>query len=330
MFTHIKQKQYRYLTEGLTALLVVALLVVVKLVVERPMLITDRFMPGTGWIQITIAAIYAAYVINHLKRPNLTAKWRLRIWVLFSIVFFSQLFLGLIGFDKFLMTGELHFPIPALMIAGPIYRAEITFMLILFASTIVLTGPAWCSHLCYFGALDGLASKGRTPFKPIKNKWWIKAGGTIVVFGVATIMRLFAVPMIYAIILSVVIGLGGIAVMVFISRKRNKMMHCTTYCPIGTVVSFAKFVSPFRMKIDDECDSCMRCSLSCKYDALTREDIEKRRPGLTCTYCGDCITTCKTTSIHFTMFGTRSEAARLTYLILTVSMHTCCLMLARI
>ncbi|HHJ09824.1 MAG TPA: hypothetical protein ENK25_02915 [Bacteroidetes bacterium] len=52
------------------------------------------------------------------------------------------------------MTGKLHLPTPAMILAGPAYRREIGFMTWLFLSTIILNGPALCSHLCYMVSLD--------------------------------------------------------------------------------------------------------------------------------------------------------------------------------
>ncbi|HOS83759.1 MAG TPA: hypothetical protein PK199_02470, partial [Bacteroidales bacterium] len=39
---------------------------------------------------------------------------------------------------------------------------------------------------------------------------------------------------------------------------------------------------------------------------------------------------CKSQSIHYTVFGSGTNKARTIFLILTISLHTCCLMLARI
>ncbi|HON51761.1 MAG TPA: 4Fe-4S binding protein [Bacteroidales bacterium] len=316
--------------EFITALLVGFLLTIVQYKVARPMLMAERFVQGAGWIQIVAAMIYAAWVMHYIKQPHLSATWRLRIWMTFSIVFFSQLLIGLLGAEQFLMTGKLHFPIPALIIAGPLYRGEITFMIILFISTIVLTGPAWCSYLCYFGAIDGWASRGKTPHTPIAHTWRYKITGLLLVIGVTIVLRICTVPILYAIILASLFGIGGLAVIVFISKKRKKMVHCITYCPIGTIVSFAKYVSPFRMRIAPDCNACMKCSMTCKYDALQKIEIQHLRPGLTCTYCGDCIPSCKSQSIHYTVFGSGTNKARIIFLVLTISLHTCCLMLARI
>ena len=129
--------------------------------VSFPILLIDRFIPGAGWLEILGLSFYAALITEKMLDINQSSLWRRRIWILFSVVFFSQLILGLVGLEKFLMTGKLHLPIPAIIVAGPIFRGEGFFMLILFAVTVILVGPAWCSHLCYIGAWDNLASLGR-------------------------------------------------------------------------------------------------------------------------------------------------------------------------
>jgi len=52
-----------------------------------------------------------------------------------------------------------------MILAGPAYRREIGFMTWLFLSTIILNGPALCSHLCYMVSLDFffVQSSGKSP-----------------------------------------------------------------------------------------------------------------------------------------------------------------------
>ena len=146
------------------------ILSIVQVKVKLPMLLLERFIPGAGWFEIFLLSIYAGWITEKMLNIKQSSRWRLRIWILFSIIFFGQLIIGLLGVDKFLMTGLLHYPIPALIAAGPIYRGEGFFMPILFVATVILVGPAWCSHLCYIGAWDNLAS-GRRP-KPKKMPSW--------------------------------------------------------------------------------------------------------------------------------------------------------------
>jgi len=117
--------------------------------VSLPILLADRFFPGWGWLQIFLLGLYATWVGKKFISSDKTSRMRSKIWGFFSLVFFAQLILGLAGIQEMLMTGKLHLPVPALIVAGPLYRGSGFFMLILFTVTVLLVGPAWCSYLCY-------------------------------------------------------------------------------------------------------------------------------------------------------------------------------------
>ena len=157
-------KQFFYIS-AITAILIAVILTIVQVVPNKPLLLLDRFVPSAGWIQVGIAVIYGALLSYKMQDRKERPKWRLRAWLLFSIVFFGQLFLGITVDSVFLMTGKLHLPVPAIILAGPLFRLEGLFMPILFLSTLLLSGPAWCSQLCYFGAFDAWNAKGKTEKK---------------------------------------------------------------------------------------------------------------------------------------------------------------------
>ena len=309
---------------------VTLMLAMVQWKVDRPMLLLDRFVTHGGWIEIPFIALYGAFITYKMQDPQKIQKWRIIAWSTFSVVFFSQLIIGLFGYPKFLMTGKLHLPVPMMILAGPIYREKISFMTILFLSTIVLTGPAWCSHLCYFGAIDGLVSRGKVQKGPIRRKWRIKSLLFILVIIATLLLKWLKIPTHYSIVIAASFGIIGVVMILIISRKKGKMVHCTMYCPIGTVVNFLRFVNPFRMYIDNNCNACMKCTTCCKYDALNLKDIKKGRPGLTCTFCGDCISSCHSSSIKYKFFGLSSHNAHRLYLFLVISFHAIFLALARI
>ncbi|MBI3373533.1 MAG: hypothetical protein HY017_17545 [Betaproteobacteria bacterium] len=123
-------------------LLTAALLGIVHTTVHPSMLLLERFFPRTGWAEIMGLSVYAAWVTEKMLVPRQSPLWRRRIWGLFAIVFFAQLLLGLAGFTGFLMSGAVHFPVPALIAAGPLYRGEGFFMLVLFGATLAAVGPA--------------------------------------------------------------------------------------------------------------------------------------------------------------------------------------------
>jgi polyferredoxin len=312
-------------------LAVVFLLFFVQWKVENPLLLLERFMEGGGWFEIFLIGLYGALVAWHMQDPKKVAKWRKYTWFVFSIVFFSQLLLGLLVSEKFLMSGKLHLPVPMMILAGPIYRGQASVMTILFISTVILSGSAWCSHLCYFGAIDNLAAGGLKRRSPIRNKWALKWTVLLLVIFAAIVLRWMKVPVLSATILAGGFGVVGLALILIISRKKGHMVHCTAYCPIGTVVNLTSFVNPFRLSIDNSsCTDCMVCTTSCKYDALNRADIKARKPGTTCTLCGDCLSACHAGSIKYRFLKLSPEASRKLYLLITITLHAATMALARI
>jgi len=307
------------------------ILAMVQIKVSMPLLLLERFISGGGWIEIFALSVYAAFITEKMLEKGQTSKWRRRIWGLFSIVFFGQLALGLAGFDVFLMTGELHLPVPAMIIAGPLFRWESSIMLFLFAGALVMIGPAWCSHLCYIGAWDNAAAQGRR--KPKKLPVWrrpVQIGILILMVLTALGLRLAGVSMTVATFLGLLFGLIGVGIMFFWSRKSGAMTHCITWCPIGVLATWLGKISPFRMRINDSCDNCGLCRLSCRYDALNLTDIKKRKPGISCTMCGDCIGSCDDGYIEYRFLGLKADRARTLFIILAVALHTVFLGLGRI
>ncbi len=295
------------------------------------MLILERFLPGLGWLEILLLGGYASFITSKMLDPGQSAKWRSRIWRLFSLVFFGQLILGLLGLDVFLMSGKLHLPIPALIVAGPIFRGEGLFMPILFASTLALVGPAWCSHLCYFGGLDDFASKRKSIPQPMPS--WAKAfrwGILTLVILSAFLLRGLGVSGMVAVLCAAAFGIVGIALMIFWSRKSGYMAHCVNYCPIGLIANILGKLNPFRVKIGKGCTQCMACTTSCRYGALGTADILKGKVGFTCTLCGDCISSCKHGQLSYSFPGLKSSVARTFFIVLVVSIHAAFLGLARI
>jgi polyferredoxin len=249
---------------------------------------------------------------------------------LFSIIFFAQLILALTGFDKFMMNDKIHLPIPAMILAGPIYRGSGFFMPILFISTIVLVGPAWCSHLCYIGSWDNEASRAKR--KPGSIPRWTKSTRLailIIIPVITVVLKASGLSTIVSTSFAVAFGVIGIAVMLFWSRKSGVMTHCVAYCPIGLLANWLGKLSPFRIRINDTCTDCGACTLACRYNALNAADIEKRYPAITCTLCGDCLSKCKENSIEYRFLGLSPSKARMVFITLAVSIHAAFMGLAR-
>lgn len=311
-------------------LFILVLLAPVQLKVETKMLLFERFFPGGGWIEILLFVVYGGFVAYKMQDPKNVPLWRIRTWSVFTYFFFAQLILGIFVSDSFLLTGKLHLPIPMMMVGGPIYRGQLSIMTLLFLSTIILTGPAWCSHLCYFGAMDGLASRAKGKAKPIKPLMGLKHSILVIVIGTALAFRFVGVSNLIATSVALAFGIGGIVVMFVFSRKKKQMVHCLHYCPVGTIVNYTKHINPFRMRIDSNCSMCMKCTTTCRYNALKPTDIERKKPGLSCTLCGDCVQSCHSQSINYKLFNLSPQNARMVYLFLSISLHAVFMAMGRI
>lgn len=304
----------------------------IQIKLENPLILLERFINGGGWIEIVIISAYGAFLAHKMQDPATSSRWRLLSWNIFSIVFFGQLILGIIADERFLMTGKLHLPVPMMILGGPLFRGEFSIMTILFLSTVLVTGPAWCSHLCYFGSIDNLAASRRKPVrKPVKLLHAFKFSLLPGIILVILLLRWLNVSTLFATIAGIGFGVFGIMIMLFFSAREGKMIHCLAWCPIGTIVNYARFINPFRMYIDkDSCTLCNRCTSHCRYDALNRSDIESGSPAITCTLCGDCVGSCNAGSIRYKFLRMRPEASRRLYIFLTAGFHSVFLALARI
>ncbi len=307
------------------------MLAVVQIKVEPPGMLLERFLPGGGWAEAFWLCVYAAWITDKMLDPAMSIKWRPRIWSLFSLVFFLQLAVGLLGVERFLMTGELHLPIPALIVGGPLYRGGGLFMPVLFLATLLLAGPAWCSHLCYIGAWDDRASRLKAKPRPLPGwRGYMRVGILAGVVVAALLMRRAGVGPFAAAVIASAFGIAGVGVMLTWSRMTGTMAHCTAYCPIGWLACTLGKTSPFRIRINSGCIDCGACSKVCRYDALSSQDIERRRPAESCTLCGDCISECKHSAIGYGFPGLDPARARTLFLVMVVSLHAAFMGLARI
>lgn len=312
-----------------------ALLTITRTKVAFPILLPDRFLPGSGWLLVLGLSIYAAELTRALLLPGLTPRhWsakRLRLWGLFSAVFFLQLILGLAEAEQFLMTGQLHLPVPALIMAGPIYRGGGFFMPILFLSTVAVVGPAWCSWLCYIGAWDGWSC--RTQKRPAALPGWrqhLRIALAVLVAATAFGLRAWGAPLALALALAAGFGLAGVAIMLTLSRRSGAMVHCTAFCPIGLLAGVLGKLNPFRVRIGEGCTGCGVCAAVCRYDALDDARIALGRPRLSCTLCGDCVGSCPHSAMHYAFPGLSHANARALFVVLAVAAHAAFLGVARI
>jgi len=317
---------------GLLAFLLgAAMMVPVQLTMEPAGLLAERFMVSAGWWEALALCIYAGWLSDKLQDRKLIRKIRPRIWLVFSIIFFTQLILGVMGLERMLMTGALHLPVPALRAAGPLFRGSGFFMAILFSCSVLLAGPAWCSWLCYIGAWDNFAATSRK--RPQSLPAWrptMRVSVLVLVLAVAFLLGRLGVSSLTAAWLAAGFGLVGVGIMVSWSRRTGQMTHCTAYCPMGWFATRMGRVSPWRLRISPTCTDCGACTPACRFDALYPEDVLNREPGESCTLCGDCLTNCPTESIELHFPGMSPSMARILFFALVTAMHAAWIGVARL
>jgi ferredoxin len=317
--------------QALIVLLSGTLLFTLHIKAPLPLLLADRFS-GFGLPEIFFLCLYAAWLAGKMYSPAGAFSTRPRIWLFFSLIFFLQLLIGLAGVEQALMTGKLHLPIPALIIGGPLYRGGGYFMPILLAVTLVLTGPAWCSHLCYIGAWDDILSRQKTtPAKALSQRR-ILAGRlcTLLITAItALLFRLVEVPPLTAAFAAAFFGLTGIGIMVTLSKKYGRMIHCTTFCPIGLITALAGKIAPWRLNIrrNAKLDKAIQ---HCRYSALNQNSAQKGKPEASCTLCLDCIALCRKDDITLQAPFLTPTLSRKIYTGMLVVLHVLFLAVARI
>lgn len=317
---------------AIVGLVVFSLLTIVQTIPDKPLLLAERFIYNGGWIQVTIITLYSILLSYNMQFRERRSKWRIYSWLLFTVVFYSQLVLGLCADSLFLLTGKLHVPVPAIILAGPLYRFSSWFMIILFFSTVLIAGPAWCSHLCYFGSLDAVASRAGGVKKDRKSGIIpvVKYSFLLIIVVVALVLRLVRASSGAATLLAVLTGVVGLLVISLISLRKGVMFHCTHYCPIGTIVNHIKYISPFRFGFTSGCTKCNACIKGCSYMALNEKAVKSGKVDITCTYCGDCLNYCRHKGLGYSFAGLSPEASEKLWIIVTVSLHTLFLAVARI
>lgn len=325
-------KRERAAPLALIFIMTFTLLELLRVKVPVKLILLERFFPGRGILETLLLSLYAILIGKKMLDPATAPRFRGYIWMFFSFIFFLQLTLGLVGFEKMLMTGKLHLPVPALIISGPLYRGGGFFMPLLFLSTALLAGPAWCSHLCYIGAWDHRLSrlkKGR-PIQNPPQAGKVRSLLLILAVTVPLVLNILRVPVFTALFLGAAFGMTGVLIMAITSSRRGTMVHCTVYCPIGLMADILGKISPWRITISDHCTECGKCTAVCRYNALNREHLDNRKPGLSCTLCGDCVPQCSEGHISYSFPGISPEKARVSFIVLMVVLHTLFLGIARI
>ena len=298
------------------------------LFVAPQVFLTERFLPG--WAPpILLAGFWASWVASRLgtgmpRRVRAYSSGACSRWP------FVQLALGLAGYGLFLMTGNLHLPVPGMILAAPLYRGGGLFMPILFGVSVLLAGAAWCSHLCYFGVWDTVAASGRKAVPP--PRWMSRLRPVFfgLMLAVPAVLRLSGAPTGVSVALGLALGLLLLPVAVLLSRRYGSACYCLAVCPHGLVANWLGKIAPWRIRRTDACMHCLACIRVCRYGALTPERLKEGRPGPGCTLCRDCLSVCRHGGLAVTLYGKTCGAAESSFVVLLSIMHTVFLAVARV
>lgn len=317
--------------QAVSFLLVTALLGLTT--VQAPqLLLADRLLPGSGMLQALGLGFWAVLVAGSLSDRRGAPAARLRIWRVFSIVFFAQLVLGLTVSGLFLMTGKLHIPVPGLILLAPLYRGDGFFMLLLFGLSFLLVGPAWCSQLCYFGVWDADAARRQRPVAP--PAWLKRLPFVVLGLAVAVVSGLKAAqaPDWIAGGAGLALGLSLIPMAWFFSRKWGVAAYCLGCCPLGLVVRLASRLSLWRIRRTPACTDCGACSRSCRQGALSPGSLRNGEAGPSCNLCRDCLAVCPRRGLGLRVPGLSGDPGlpEKIFLVLITVLHSLFLGMARV
>lgn len=289
-------------------------------------LLLERYLPIIGSVQIFFASWYAAFIAGRLADHKKSRQTRRLVWLIFACVFFLQFFLGALGFDKMLLTGKLHVPIPAFIVYAPIFRESFSMMPAIVLAATLLAGSAWCSMLCYFGPFDSLAAgaKAARPYPAWAVMLQRYGRPATLVLGSLLAFLLGRAGLSYAMAASLAAAFAffSLLLMALVSRRWMGMFHCTAFCPMGLVVNLLGRVSPWRIRVDrDSCDNCQACEKICKYSAITHESRQEGKTLLRCSLCRDCIGACKSKAVYVHFPGLGRDAAWKVFVGLVTALH---------
>lgn len=302
------------------------------------MLLAERYFPLFGNVQAFLLAWYGVWIFEKLEDAKTHNAYRRKIWLIFSLVFFAQLGLGLLGLEKFLMSGKLHFPIPAFIYFTALYKGSFGFMLGLVLAAVFFTGSAWCSHLCYFGPFDSVAafSGGKKSIRPLPG--WLQkivrySRYAVFLFGgAAAVFLAYRQCSLAAVLFFSWAYIFVTFLVLLLSRKYAFMAHCSAFCPMGMLINALGRFSPWRLRISADCDSCGACEKICRYRAITAQSRASGRTCFHCSLCLDCMNVCRrrAISLHIAGLKINPHNARRVFLFFVVVIHILFLSFARV
>lgn len=297
-------------------------------------LLLESFFPAWGNIQIFLLSWYAGYLAGKLSNPRNGRKSRKIAWLLFTLVFYGQLVLGLSGASEIFSSGTPHVPVPAFILFAPMYRGSFGMMPFLVLTATLLAGSAWCSMLCYFGSLGAVTGGGKPIRKlpPLLKMAFQHGRFAILILGVAVALTLRYFEVSTGIVFSITAAfiITSLIIILSASWKYTGMVHCTSFCPMGLVINLLARLSPWRMRIDKErCTECGACEKTCGYRAIDATARQRGQTSITCSLCRECSGVCPQKAVHIKSVLLPASMSGSVFTVIVVLLHVLFLAAAR-
>ena len=234
--------------------------------------------------------------------------WGLRLLLsALTVVLGATVFLGSV---KFLET------LPMCQAGPSVLRLIFSFGLSALAVVMTIAlltlffGRLFCSFMCPLGSslsfIALFSKKGKKKIYPIIGGFILGLFIGAMVFGLALVFRLLDPYSLFGRALTVPLWFGVIfLVVIFIVTFFFGRLFCTSFCPVGLLLSRIAKISAFGITIPDECVHCGKCENVCPTGCIDQKKNEVKRAY--CVMCLDCLTVCPRTGPTFSFLWKRSE-----------------------
>ncbi len=254
------------------------------------------------WILLAAVTLYGALLAERLVNARRHAPIRRLAFRLFSIVFLFQFFWGVFLSSAWLFGGEAALPHPAFLLLAPVGAVKGVHLFALWALSLLVAGPAFCSHLCWLGTWDHFAaSRKGTPSPRAFPRARLMTGGALLAAYFACALLL---PRQISVSLGFLFALGSVLVMILGSRRRRTPLQCGLVCPLGALTGALSRISIFRI---EKASGKHLPADACPYGQFTPSPARGRLPE-GCTLCGDCLDRASSYDLRMRLFALKFDA----------------------
>ena len=221
-----------------------------------------------------------------------------------------------IGSAVFLCSAKFLEELPMCQ-AGPA-ALRLVFSFGLSALIVVLTlavltllfGRLFCSFMCPLGSFLSFialfSKKGRKKIFPITGGLILGLFIGAMVFGLALVFRLLDPYSLFGRAITAPLWFGIVFfVVILVVTLLFGRLFCTSFCPVGLLLSLLAKRSAFGISIPDACVHCGKCENVCPTGCIDQKKNEVKREY--CVMCLDCMTVCPKTGPTFSFLWKKRE-----------------------